>query len=386
MKNMIFTGVSSGENLVNFINNASSSVKTVLSKPGCFKRNTNHRRFLQKQLRQTVQQQGDSTTPTVRLSTPSNVSAAKNNINLNNSNEDVKPSPSIERVCAATTVTSTNYSSYPKKPTITKSIKQRTIRKKRRFNPISVKPSLETTTLTATTSTTTTPPPNILSSVVIPSPTSDYPEHYEYDIPHLTADYQTIQRDFYSDRLPSPDYSSTPSYHSAHLTSIYPGTGHFYRSNTTTYASSYVKSEEDFGFCDFLSGEDLMKSLEFGDLFIPDCTDELQQKEFIYRSFLETEKSLKYLAQLEALEASCYARENDLLNQQLANSLWNFPLIHSRKKKLFFSVHIIVVVFYFYYYLNFIYFLHHYNFISCSWYLLNHQIKLDFSFSLLMKK
>ena len=43
------------ENLLNFVNNASSNVKTVLSKPGCFKRNTNHRRFLQKQLRLSAQ-------------------------------------------------------------------------------------------------------------------------------------------------------------------------------------------------------------------------------------------------------------------------------------------------------------------------------------------
>ena len=50
---------SSGENLISFMNSVTSSVKTVLAKPGCFKRNTNHRRFLQKQLRQTVQQQTD---------------------------------------------------------------------------------------------------------------------------------------------------------------------------------------------------------------------------------------------------------------------------------------------------------------------------------------
>ena len=41
----------SAESLLNFINTASSSVKNVLTRPGCFKRNTNHRRFLQKQLK-----------------------------------------------------------------------------------------------------------------------------------------------------------------------------------------------------------------------------------------------------------------------------------------------------------------------------------------------
>ena len=41
----------STEGLLNFLNNASSSVKSVLTKPSCFKRNTNHRRFIQKQLK-----------------------------------------------------------------------------------------------------------------------------------------------------------------------------------------------------------------------------------------------------------------------------------------------------------------------------------------------
>ena len=41
----------SAESLLDFLNTASTSVKHVLEKPGCFKRNTNHRRFLQKQLK-----------------------------------------------------------------------------------------------------------------------------------------------------------------------------------------------------------------------------------------------------------------------------------------------------------------------------------------------
>ena len=45
---------SPAESLLSFLNTASSSVKNVLARPGCFKRNTNHRRFLQKQLRVTT--------------------------------------------------------------------------------------------------------------------------------------------------------------------------------------------------------------------------------------------------------------------------------------------------------------------------------------------
>ena len=51
----------SGVNLLNFMNSATSSVQTVLSKPSCFKRNTNHRRFLQKQLLQYHIDSKDST-------------------------------------------------------------------------------------------------------------------------------------------------------------------------------------------------------------------------------------------------------------------------------------------------------------------------------------
>lgn len=48
------------ENLLDFLNTASSSVKNVLARPSCFKRNTNHRRFLQKQLKVSKQREGSA--------------------------------------------------------------------------------------------------------------------------------------------------------------------------------------------------------------------------------------------------------------------------------------------------------------------------------------
>ena len=56
----------STEGLLNFLNTASSSVKSVLARPSCFKRNTNHRRFIQKQLK-VSKQRSESPSSTVKL-------------------------------------------------------------------------------------------------------------------------------------------------------------------------------------------------------------------------------------------------------------------------------------------------------------------------------
>lgn len=56
----------STEGLLNFLNTASSSVKNVLARPSCFKRNTNHRRFIQKQLK-VSKQRSASPSSTVKL-------------------------------------------------------------------------------------------------------------------------------------------------------------------------------------------------------------------------------------------------------------------------------------------------------------------------------
>jgi len=69
-----------------------------------------------------------------------------------------------------------------------------------------------------------------------------------------------------------------------------------------------------------------MRSLEFGDLFIPDnqsdissCNSEsssdILQNELSFRSFVESERQIQYLAQLEAIEACYEEREKSLLMQ-----------------------------------------------------------------------
>lgn len=54
--------VTAGSSLLNFMNLASGNVKTALEKPANFKRNINHRRYLQKQLRNYSKRKNDITT------------------------------------------------------------------------------------------------------------------------------------------------------------------------------------------------------------------------------------------------------------------------------------------------------------------------------------
>ena len=68
-----------------------------------------------------------------------------------------------------------------------------------------------------------------------------------------------------------------------------------------------------------------MRSLEFNDLFIPDnqsdissCnsdSSDILQNELAYRSYMENERQMQYLAQLEAIEACYEEREKSLLMQ-----------------------------------------------------------------------
>ncbi|XP_031571819.1 protein FAM181A-like [Actinia tenebrosa] len=53
--------LSTGSLLLNFMNQASGNVKNALEKPANFKRNINHRRYLQKQLRNYSKRKGDNT-------------------------------------------------------------------------------------------------------------------------------------------------------------------------------------------------------------------------------------------------------------------------------------------------------------------------------------
>ncbi|KAJ7362092.1 hypothetical protein OS493_013183 [Desmophyllum pertusum] len=55
--------VTAGSSLLNFMNLASGNVKTALEKPANFKRNINHRRYLQKQLRNYSKRKNDITGP-----------------------------------------------------------------------------------------------------------------------------------------------------------------------------------------------------------------------------------------------------------------------------------------------------------------------------------
>ena len=122
------SALNSGEHLVNFINNASTSVKTVLSKPGCFKRNTNHRRFLQKQLRQNAQ---NAIIRTKAETTAMTTTTKKDILSNNNERTDSQPpSPKLNK-------TNNNNNNNTKKATIKR---EKTIRKKRRYNPIRLSP------------------------------------------------------------------------------------------------------------------------------------------------------------------------------------------------------------------------------------------------------
>jgi len=322
------SGVSAGENLVNFINNASSCVKTVLSKPGCFKRNTNHRRFLQKQLRQNVQD-NIKTLKNETSSLSRNIVKSTKDATATGTN-DHRPSSLVaksddKRIIDLKDARPSNNKAW--------SYRQKTIRKKRRYTPIRASP---TTTMLQ-------PPAPLL----IPSPTANFPpeslfqeqEQFLFNASNTTTpvDFDIRQpfANFYNpaDRSPTeasyfPTQQTTgidlmPT--ATTLQSLLPSR----KISAFSYAAAAVttrSNEEEFGYSDFLSGEDLMRSLEFGDLFIPDnqsdissCNSEsssdILQNELSFRSFVESERQIQYLAQLEAIEACYEEREKSLLMQ-----------------------------------------------------------------------
>ena len=333
------SALNSGEHLVNFINNASTSVKTVLSKPGCFKRNTNHRRFLQKQLRQNAQ---DAIIRTKAETIATTTTTKKNILSNNNERTDSQPlSPKLNN-------TNNNNNNNNIKKATTK--REKTIRKKRRYNPIRLSPQPPSTLPQLQV------PPTTPSSapLLIPSPMAvDFmmsdTQHYNNSemllmdsfyqtsppsrtyvarhnfFPNIPGNQSQFHPSMYEQTAPA-DYSAmTPANHH-HLESNFVTMPNITRKNSSSSSlsttSSYT-SEEDFGFSDFLSGEDLMQSLEFGDLFIPDqrgntgftnSENKTLQNELAYRAYLESERQIQYLAHLEAIEACYQSRENELFD------------------------------------------------------------------------
>lgn len=279
--------LNSGEHLVNFINNASSSVKTVLSKPGCFKRNTNHRRFLQKQLRQNAQD--------------NMIIRSRSETSKDNDKED-PPSP---------------------KQLIKQVKREKTIRKKRRYTPVRLQTPLNTIHR----------PPS-QAPILIPSPmpefgfnsTQQYIKNNNIENSFMinNSNFQTSfaanRHNFFPEHMVANTFpvSSSAILHQNNNTT--PLQHYNSRKNSSSSASSTTSStgsDDDFGFSEFLSGEDLMRSLEFQDLFIPDQKDHTEneasyQNELAYRAYMESERQMEYLAHLEAIEACYQARENEL--------------------------------------------------------------------------
>ena len=304
-----YGGISPGENLINFINNASTCVKSVLSKPGCFKRNTNHRRFLQKQLRQNVQDNIKTLRENATAAKRTKAQPTQDQDTGVKLDENEPPSPA-KQIESHTLQTKTHLK-----------VKQKTIRKKRRYNPIRLSP-----------------PPMLQppAPLLIPSPMSECSP--EISLPDLQKYFQhalsketnitenqvffNTSRDIFNNYqpIPSPDNSVFEN-NTQHFNIGLPQTfltiptPHLARkSSSSSYASSVSTTEEDFGFSDFLSGEDLMRSLEFNDLFIPEkagSVDFLMESPNPFEQAYE--RQMQYLAQLEAIEACYEARENDLL-------------------------------------------------------------------------
>ena len=230
---------SSGENLLSFMNSASSCVKTVLSKPGSFKRNTNHRRFLQKQLRQ---QQTEASVATAE-------------------NQD-KKSFIINKTV---------------KKTITKTKSRILQRKKTKA---------------------------IEACQRVPSPTVEYTQTDTSEESIFYPDTYIINH--------KQNYSVSPvEYVTDTSSELYNILSNGYcRSDSS---SSYASSEEDFGYSDFLSGEDLVRSLDITDLFVPEKSTHgdmvYEQYDFIIQegknTFTEQLSEISYTSFEDVFEKYC---------------------------------------------------------------------------------
>ena len=220
----------SGENLINFMNSVTSSVKTVLAKPGCFKRNTNHRRFLQKQLRQTVQQQSDT------ISRP-------------------REHPPIERNISPNTMTRIQ-----KRKLAKSSPRTKTIKKERDDVYIEIESSV--------------------SNSDVPSPTYEYnPSHIIHD-EHLYYTENSLDTLFdapspkkiriedASDILTECYNDNSCSEHSEYNFAPSSSENNSRSSSPVSYTSS--GSDDECFSSEFLTAEELLQTLDVTDLFVPD--------------------------------------------------------------------------------------------------------------------
>ncbi len=201
----------SAEGLLNFINNASSSVKTVLTKPGCFKRNTNHRRFLQKQL---------------KVNTPRKEGAAKT--------ESTKKTFSLSKA------------------------KQKGYSKRKSVTILKELAGIAT-------------PKTKTSNAFVKDRTDQHHAFFINEHGQLQNEMQYLDEckkfsaivdDIVDNLLETSSSSSSSSARtSGKQSSVYARSG-----SVSSYSSS---SEEDFHY-DFMSGEELVRSLDISELFVPD--------------------------------------------------------------------------------------------------------------------
>eukprot|EP00794_Sanderia_malayensis_P005510 gene5510-6195_t len=224
------------EGLLNFINTASSNVKTVLAKPGCFKRNTNHRRFLQKQLKVNTQKSD----------------------NGGNKNEIIKKSFKISKA------------------------KQRSYTKRKNMAAMNVKPILASQTQsTARGSDLRERGDEYFNHQIFAAQRRDY-LHVDSQYLDECRKFNSIVDDIVDNLLESSAKRSQVSMETAQQERMMEASTwqplvplNYTRSGSvSSYSSS---SEEDFHLENYMSGEELVRSLDISELFVPheDSNDQM---------------------------------------------------------------------------------------------------------------
>ena len=219
---------SSGENLLNFVNHASSSVKNVLSKPGCFKRNTNHRRFLQKQLKMCVDHK----------TTDTSVSESKKTFSICKSKR--KPT-------------------FPSRKIVKQTVKQEVNDVNNRSSPL-VLPTI-----------------NYDIAPCSQQTVSDYymqalsDNCYDYNNNNNNNNDISNNNNSIATLVPSPFHRESELLDAGDFLSVMcPMDYSEPLSVSSTDSSSHYSSSDDDSQFGFLSGEDLVDSLDISELFVPD--------------------------------------------------------------------------------------------------------------------